>query len=492
MNQLLVVVSSVADRLFIASVIGGLWILLTWGVLRVLPRLPAAFRAALWWFLALKLLLLLLPTPAVEVALLSSPPPPSPTFQQLVAQLRAPGLVSPQSHDYSRLLDSLLGVWCFGVITQLCVTTIQWRRLRGVLRETIEIDPPHGPQRLTSLMSSLGLARQPRVLVSMSISSPIATGWRIPSIILPRITLQNWSARQSDLALAHELAHHKRRDLIWALVPWAARTLFWFHPMAWLAVREYRLATEQACDALALEACQASPKEYGQWLLAMSPVRPSAGWLSQPAASPQFRLLQRRLVMLENTSNGNSRTPLLYLAGALAALAILIPIRVVADDRAPETRPNARQSAEAVAPNRDSAVAALPRDSAEEIDRLSEEIALLAERSAQQVESDSRRGAPTSTVPNHVQRRIQELARRVDRLAQRQAQRGLQLARRGRQLAPVEAVSAAELARVQEEMELAAVDSIRAQREAQRAEEQALARAYAAPSAAEAPSEELY
>ena len=41
-----------------------------------------------------------------------------------------------------------------------------------------------------------------------------------------------------QMALAHELAHLKRRDLWLAGVPMLTQTLFFFHPLAWLAIRE--------------------------------------------------------------------------------------------------------------------------------------------------------------------------------------------------------------------------------------------------------------
>ena len=40
------------------------------------------------------------------------------------------------------------------------------------------------------------------------------------------------------MMLAHELAHFRRHDTRWALLPVVTRLLFWFHPLVLLAERE--------------------------------------------------------------------------------------------------------------------------------------------------------------------------------------------------------------------------------------------------------------
>src|SRR5205823_5399692 len=69
------------------------------------------------------------------------------------------------------------------------------------------------------------------------------------------------------MALAHELAHVRRSDLWWSLAPHLARWLFFFHPLATLACREWVTAREAACDAASLRATGAPAAEYGRLLL---------------------------------------------------------------------------------------------------------------------------------------------------------------------------------------------------------------------------------
>jgi len=115
------------------------------------------------------------------------------------------------------------------------------------------------------------------------------------------------------------------------------------------ACREYALAREEACDAAALQATGAAPREYGRLLLVFGVARAPAA-AAAPGASSHLAALKRRIAMLEHVeTEPQPRTrQLRWLLGGLA-LAALVPFQVVA--RAPEapTPPPAPLSAEAPA-----------------------------------------------------------------------------------------------------------------------------------------------
>lgn len=67
--------------------------------------------------------------------------------------------------------------------------------------------------------------------------------------------------------LAHELAHFKRGDLFWNWLPVVTQGLFFFHPLVWLAGREWRRLHEICSDRLAIEITQAGRADYGKVLL---------------------------------------------------------------------------------------------------------------------------------------------------------------------------------------------------------------------------------
>ena len=86
-------------------------------------------------------------------------------------------------------------------------------------------------------------------------------------MLLPRALCDAPDTLPARLALAHEMAHLRRGDLWLGWVPALANALFFFHPLVWLAGREYLQARGEACDAAAVRLTGAPPDEYGRLLL---------------------------------------------------------------------------------------------------------------------------------------------------------------------------------------------------------------------------------
>jgi peroxiredoxin len=142
------------------------------------------------------------------------------------------------------------------------------------------------------------------------------------------------------MALAHELAHLQRGDLHLSLVPHLAQLLFFFHPLAGLACREWAMAREAACDAAALRATGEPPVTYGRLLVKLAANHRGAAALPTLGATAGFRTLQRRLKMLELSSLSPRRwwrlgLTVLVTAGALS----VIPWRLVARAAPPSAKP---------------------------------------------------------------------------------------------------------------------------------------------------------
>jgi beta-lactamase regulating signal transducer with metallopeptidase domain len=91
-----------------------------------------------------------------------------------------------------------------------------------------------------------------RMIETDAAAGPLAFGvWR-KYVAFPRDFAERYDPLERDLALAHELGHHARGDLIanWAALVMLA--LHWFNPVAWRAYRAFRADQEMACDALVL------------------------------------------------------------------------------------------------------------------------------------------------------------------------------------------------------------------------------------------------
>ncbi|PBJ82469.1 hypothetical protein CMZ84_09875 [Lysobacteraceae bacterium NML93-0399] len=299
-------------RLLAVSIQGSLLVALVWALCRALPRLPAATRCWLWWLVALQLLVGLLWSNPVALPLL-------PAVEQVVASeaaVRVPldtqgaAVFAPVEHDpLQTAAASTAPAWswtfAFALIWLLGVFALVARSLHGLaasrrlVAASVPCDDAGLLQALALAADAHGLRKSPEVRVSDAIASPQLIGpWR-PVLLLPGNHARVLRADELDMALTHELVHLQRRDLWLGLLPALAQHLFWFHPLAHLATREYGLAREAACDAAVLAGHAHGAREYGALLLRLGIApRPDAGLAS---ASPDYTFLKRRLTMLQTT-----------------------------------------------------------------------------------------------------------------------------------------------------------------------------------------------
>jgi beta-lactamase regulating signal transducer with metallopeptidase domain len=223
---------------------------------------------------------------------------------------------------------TFLAVWLLGVLLAIGIGVRHWRRASAlVARSTVA--PVDIRALIANLAGRMSLSRVPDVRVSTEVDTPLVIGLRRPVVLVPHDAFARLSPRQQEMALCHELAHVKRRDLPLGSVPALAEALFFFHPFARLATREYALSREAACDAAVLDALDAPPHEYGRLLLDLGVATPRMG-LSVAGMSSASAILKRRLVMLEELPV-RSHTPRLLIAAAICIMSIaIVPVRLVA------------------------------------------------------------------------------------------------------------------------------------------------------------------
>lgn len=103
------------------------------------------------------------------------------------------------------------------------------------------------------------------VVASAAVPGPLAFGVRRRVVAFPADFAERYDADERALALAHELGHHRRRDL---LANWAALgvlALHWFSPIAWAAFRAFRADQELANDAGVIARCGGQARHaYGR------------------------------------------------------------------------------------------------------------------------------------------------------------------------------------------------------------------------------------
>lgn len=81
-----------------------------------------------------------------------------------------------------------------------------------------------------------------------AVGAPVAFGVLDKVIALPLLFMAQPDREARDLAIAHELAHHRSNDLLANFAAQAVLALHWWNPIAWLGWRAMRRDQEAACD----------------------------------------------------------------------------------------------------------------------------------------------------------------------------------------------------------------------------------------------------
>jgi beta-lactamase regulating signal transducer with metallopeptidase domain/Tfp pilus assembly protein PilF len=267
------------------------------------------------------------------------------TKKQLVSEepLRIEGLTpvgptEPQPRTArSQIGPSLLlqALWLVGFCSCVTITIGRWTAIRR-LCQAAEPLRGIGLQRSFLLEAErLGIRRLPKLRLSPRADGPLLAGIVRPAIVLPNRFEESFDESEIRLALAHELAHLKRRDLAGNWLATIVGWLFWFHPLVWLIKRRWSDAQEAACDELVIQQHVARPAEYGRLLLKLA-----SGWPQKSGTAPvavgmfgSYRNLERRILAMTRVRAFSLRR--LVIAAAIISLVAvpgMVPWQLVAQE----------------------------------------------------------------------------------------------------------------------------------------------------------------
>jgi bla regulator protein blaR1 len=160
------------------------------------------------------------------------------------------------------------------------------------------------------------------VVASDQVAGPLAFGLFKRYIAVPQDFTKTYSPAERELAIAHEMAHHKSGDLFANLAAFIILCLQWFNPVAWMSWSAFRFDQEAACDARVLAGRGAEERAiYGQALArtAFDGVPTFATALNSP------KTIIERLRRLTMKDASNTRRWLGKL-GILAAALVILPL----------------------------------------------------------------------------------------------------------------------------------------------------------------------
>jgi beta-lactamase regulating signal transducer with metallopeptidase domain len=289
-----------SDALLRASLQGGLAVLALLIVSRIWKTLPASILAWGWRFVLAKFLLTLVAPVTIEKGRAAS----------------STGLAAP----------SLLPLFIFSlsVICGLIALAALFKEANAVRRL----------RRGNSVLIERLFDGRIEVRESSDVDLPMLVGFGRPLILIPSGMASGCSG-DYRMAIEHEVAHWRRRDLAWAWLAFAVRSLFFFHPLVLIALRELNIATEAACDEVALGRVGATRKEYGLLLLKLSQRKQRMETISVAFASAcSQETLTRRILHLSEPKRGGS---LISSLAFLCLIALSLPSYRTSPKRAEST-----------------------------------------------------------------------------------------------------------------------------------------------------------
>ena len=233
----------------------------------------------------------------------------------------------------------LLLIHVLGSATIALWMVLSARGLRRLCRSAAQVTGGPLYTQLAILCDRIGLQRPARLLVAADGSPPTAFGVFRPTILLPATLAQDLPSHEVETIIAHELAHHRRKDTLCIWLENVLLLLWWFNPVLWLLIRATRKAREDCCDDLVIGMNMADNSTYcGTLVHAASGLAGRVHLRTALGFADKFHPLGRRLRRIMDTTL--RRSPDLSLAGLLAVFALgllLLPgVRVGASDGASE------------------------------------------------------------------------------------------------------------------------------------------------------------
>src|SRR5262245_11508200 len=149
----------------------------------------------------------------------------------------------------------LLIAWLAGTLLLLVRLTVGFRQTLWIRRTAL-------PWRHASLATD-----RCDLLLHEAVPGPMTCGIARPAIILP-VDARSWTRADLSRAIVHEREHVRRGDWLTQAIARCVAACYWFHPLVWIALRQFVLEAERACDDAVLRRADAT--EYADQLVTLA------------------------------------------------------------------------------------------------------------------------------------------------------------------------------------------------------------------------------
>ncbi len=166
----------------------------------------------------------------------------------------------------------------------------------------------------------VGVRRPVRIAVTDESVSPFTVGILRPVIVLPDVLALESRRRVCEAAIAHEMAHIKRLDVLWADTQRLLHCFYFFHPLVWYAGARIDLERERLCDATVLRCGGIGRRWYAGALIEVAGLGLTTG--TAPAFTQPKRRVHMRIqsILQHRTSSITGRCAAAFLVLVLGVV----------------------------------------------------------------------------------------------------------------------------------------------------------------------------
>src|SRR5439155_2637267 len=225
------------------------------------------------------------------------------------------------SRDAFLMLAHAAGGIAIGGWIAIGMLRLRWMSLRA---ERVTAGTLH--QRMIELSKQLRVGRV-ELLLSDEAMPPMAFGIVRRRVMLPRAIVERLSRAELETILAHELAHHRRRDTIVTILQLIVLAAWWFNPLAWLIGRALRRVREECCDDVVIAEAVADGQGYCRTMLACAEqlASPLPMGATFAVAEPLHPLGGRMKRIMDPALRRVPRLPRRWLAAVMIVAAVVLP-----------------------------------------------------------------------------------------------------------------------------------------------------------------------
>ena len=222
--------------------------------------------------------------------------------------------------------------WAFTVAWVIGSLWFWWASLRNrahyraSLKTALPVDDPLIKGIFNRWRAQFRIRKPVGLFRAQSPQSPFTMGWRRPKIFLPEAVIAQ-GVDVLEVVIAHELAHIKRGDDLWLRLLNLVRAAYFFHPAAWVSIRQCNHERERLCDHMVMQTGAITAKRYGGGLLVVLrlQLQPARG---MAALGPRARQIESRLRSLGSYKK-NPVKPLWITALMVGLGLFLLPMATV-------------------------------------------------------------------------------------------------------------------------------------------------------------------